>query len=129
MTRFRSPRALARNHGAAGIGTGGFFWERLTTAALIPLGAVLLLALLGMSESGLTLAEARGWLGHPVNAAIMIVFFTLAMINAYLCSRTLIEDYLHQPALNLLALIGLMVVTVVLGVTAVMAVLSTLFGG
>ena len=59
----------------------------------------------------------------------MIVFFTLAMINAYLCSRTLIEDYLHQPALNLLALIGLMVVTVVLGVTAVMAVLSTLFGG
>jgi len=50
------------------------------------------------------------------------------MINAYLCSRVLIEDYIHVPAQSLLALIGLLVVVVGLGSVAVVSVLRVMFG-
>jgi succinate dehydrogenase / fumarate reductase membrane anchor subunit len=128
MTQFRSPRALARGHGAAGTGTGAFFWERLTAAALIVLGAVLLVQLLCLSAGGVTLEEARAWLAASCTGGLMLLFFVIAMINAYLCSRVLIEDYIHVPGRSLLALIGLVVFTVGLGTAAVLAVLRVMFG-
>ncbi len=128
MAQFRSARSLARGHGAAGAGTGAFLWERLTAAALIALGAVLLVQLLCLSAGGVTLEEARAWLAAPFTGSLVLLFFVIAMINAYLCSRVLIEDYIHVPAQSLLALIGLVVLTVGLGATAVVAVLRVMFG-
>ena len=128
MSQFRSPRALARGHGASGAGTGAFFWERLTAAALIVLGAALLAQFVCLSAGGVSLEEARAWLAMPANGGLMLVFFLIAMINAYLCSRVLIEDYIHVPAQSLLALIGLLVVVVGLGSVAVVSVLRVMFG-
>jgi succinate dehydrogenase / fumarate reductase membrane anchor subunit len=128
MTQFRSPRALARGYGASGAGTGAFFWERLTAAALIGLGAVLLVQLVCLSAGGVSLDEARAWLAAPTTGGLMLVFFLIAMINAYLCSRVLIEDYIHVPAQSLLALIGLLVVAVGLGSVAAVSVLRVMFG-
>ena len=128
MTQFRSARSLARGHGAARAGTGAFFWERLTAAALIGLGAALLVALLCLSAGGVTLEEARAWLATPLTGGLVLLFFVVAMINTYLCSRVLIEDYVHAPALSLLALVGLLVLTVGLGAVAVVSVLRVMFG-
>lgn len=128
MTQFRSPRALARGYGASGAGTGAFFWERLTAAALIGLGAILLVQLVCLSAGGVSLGEARAWLAAPATGGLVLVFFMIGMINAYLCSRVLIEDYIHVPAQSLLALVGLVVLTVGLGATAVVAVLRVMFG-
>lgn len=128
MTQFRSARSLAHGAGAAGAGTGAFFWERLTAAALVVLGAVLLVQLLCLSAGGVTLVEARAWLAAPFSGGLLLLFFVIAMINAYLCSRVLIEDYVHVPVLNLLALVGLLVLTVGLGAVAVVSVLRVMFG-
>jgi succinate dehydrogenase / fumarate reductase membrane anchor subunit len=128
MTQFRSARSLAHGHGAARAGTGAFFWERLTAAALIVLGAALMVQLLCLSAGGATLEEARAWLAMPFTGGLVLLFFVIAMINAYLCSRVLIEDYVHVPALNLLALVGLLVLTVGLGAVALVSVLRVMFG-
>lgn len=128
MSQFRSPRALARGYGASGAGTGAFFWERLTAAALIVLGAVLLVHFVCLSTGGVALDEARAWLATPATGGLMLVFFLIALINAYLCSRVLIEDYIHVPAHSLLALIGLLVLVVGLGALAAVSVLRVMFG-
>lgn len=128
MTQFRSPRALARGHGAARAGTGAFFWERLTAAALIVLGAALLVQLVCLSAGGVTLDEARAWLAAPATGGLLLVFFLIAMINAYLCSRVLIEDYIHVPVQSLLALIGLLILLAGLGSVAAVSVLRVMFG-
>ena len=128
MTQFRSARSLAHGAGAAGAGTGAFFWERLTAAALIVLGAVLLVQLLCLSAGGVTLVEARAWVAAPLTGGLLLVFFLIAMINAYLCSRVLIEDYIHVPAQSLLALIGLLILLAGLGSVAAVSVLRVMFG-
>jgi succinate dehydrogenase / fumarate reductase, membrane anchor subunit len=128
MAQFRSPRALARGHGAAGSGTSAFFWERMTAAALVVLGAALLVQLLCLSAGGVSLQEARAWLAAPTSGSLVLVFFLLAMVNAYLCSRVVIEDYLHTVAHSLVALVGLLVLVVGLGALATVSVLRVMFG-
>lgn len=125
-TDFRSPRAVVRGYGAARAGTGAFLWERLTAAALLPLGLWLLLQLVMLSAGGVDLAEARAWLAQPLRAGLMLAFFLLAMCNAYLCGRALLEDYLHRPLHSLLALAALLLYTVGAGFAVTLAVLYTL---
>lgn len=128
MTQFRSPRALARGYGASGAGTGAFFWERLTAAALIVLGTLLLVQFVCLSAGGVPLDEARAWLAAPATGGLMLMFFLIAVVNAYLCGRVLIEDYVHLPAQSLLALIGLLIVVLGLGSVAAVSVLRVMFG-
>ncbi|MCG2635393.1 MAG: succinate dehydrogenase, hydrophobic membrane anchor protein [Gammaproteobacteria bacterium] len=127
MSGFSSPISRARNHGAAANGTREFLWERLTALALIPLGVVLFVELLGLTAGGVSLAEARAWLGAPVSGTLLILFFNLAMLNAYLCSRVLIEDYMHAPGLKLLVLTSLTGALVLLDVVVTMSVLQVMF--
>lgn len=127
MTQFRSARSLVRDHGPSGLGTGAFLWERLTALALIPMGMVLLLQIIGMSGDGIALEEARAWLGSPLNGPLVVLFFAVAMLHAYLGSRVLLEDYVHTPGLKLLTITGLTFGTVLLALVATMAVLHVLF--
>lgn len=127
MSDFRSPLSVARNHGSAGSGTGAFLWERLTALALIPLGLILLCRILGATTDGLTLLQAQEWIAAPVNGSLIILFFTIAMINTYLCARVVIEDYVHVPGIKFLALLGLMAATVIGGLVVFIATLYTMF--
>lgn len=127
MSQFRSPLALARNHGASGTGSGAFLWERLTSIVLIPLGLVLFFQLLAMGDHGITLPMARDWLQSPVNASLLVAFYLLTMVNGYLCSRKLLEDYLHVPGLKLAALLGLTAMVWLLGAVVVVAVFYVTF--
>ncbi len=127
MSEYRAPRALARNHGASGVGTGAFFAERVTALALIPMGIWLLLELIGLSRGGVSLAEARGWLSSPVIGGLMVVFLVTAMVHAYVCARVLLEDYVKPEELKLLAVVGVMGLVVLLGTVGVFSVLSVMF--
>ena len=127
MNVFRSPHAMAKNHGASGTGSGAFLWERLTSLVLIPLGLILFVQLMARVGSGFDLVTVRAWLGFPVNGALFITFYVLAMVNGYLCGRKMLEDYLHQPLLKLAALLGLSLATWVMGTAVVVSVFIIMF--
>ena len=127
MSGFRSAMSRARNHGAAGNGTSDFLSERLSALALIPLGLVLFVQLVCLSGGGISHAESLAWLGSPVTGALVILFFNLAMFNAYLCSRVLIEDYMHVAAVKFTALVSLTGGLIVLDLVATLSVLRVMF--
>jgi len=119
--------AAARNHGASGSGTDEFIQERFTALVLIVLGLVLGVKLLLLSAGGIGLQEARAWLGAPINAGLMLAFFSFGMVHAFICSKVLLEDYVHIPGLKLLLITGLAVLTIGAGVVAAIAILRSLF--
>ena len=121
--------AAARNHGAAGTGTSEFISERFTALALIVLGLVLGAKLIGLSAGGINLVEARGWLGNPLNAGLMLAFFILAMLHSFICSKVLLEDYIHIPGLKILLITLLATGTTGAAVVATISILRSLFLG
>jgi succinate dehydrogenase / fumarate reductase membrane anchor subunit len=121
--------SAARNHGSAGTGTDEFVQERFTALVLILLGIVLGVKLLVLSAGGIDLAEARSWLGSPVNAGLMLAFFYFGMVHAFICSKVLLEDYVHVHGLKLLLIAGVAVLTTSAGVVATVSVLTSLFMG
>lgn len=127
MSRFRSPLAIARNHGASGTGSGAFLWERLTTLLSIPLGLVLLFQLFNRVDQGMSLTLARDWLGSPLNGALLAAFYLIAMVNGYLCSRKMLEDYLHTTGIKLVALLGLTVGTWMMGLVVLVSIFYITF--
>ena len=119
--------AAARNHGSSGTGTGEFIQERFTALVLIVLGLVLGAKIIVLSAGGVDLGEARTWLGAPVNAGLMLAFFYFGMVHAFICSKVLLEDYVHIQGLKLILITGLAVLTISAGVVATVSILSSLF--
>jgi len=128
MNGFSSPIARARNHGSVGNGSQAFLWERLSALALIPVGLGLFLQLFALSAGGVDLAEARAWLGDPFSGGLTVLFFNLAMLNAYLCSRVMIEDYMHVAAVKFTALVAMVALLIILDLVVTMSVLTVMFG-
>ncbi len=127
MSQYRSAMALARNHGAAGTGTSEFVSERFSALVLILLGLVIGWQLLCLSSGGITLIEARAWLGYPLNAGLMLALFSFGMLHAYIASKVLLEDYVHIAGLKLLLIAGLALLVTGTFTAAAIAILRTLF--
>ena len=110
---------LGRVRGAGASHTGVEHWqvERLTALALIPLTLWFLLAVLGMLGADQPVIAA--WVGHPLNAALLIALVVLTFHHAQLGLQVVYEDYIHgglrtacilatKAAALLLALIGVL---------------------
>ncbi len=127
MSQFRSAMAMARNHGAAGRGTGEFIVERFTALGLILLGVVLGIQLLLLSSGGITLPEARAWIAAPFTAAALLLFVLLAALHAFVCSKVLLEDYVHIAGIKVLLLFLLAALTSAIAVVGTVSILRCLF--
>ncbi|MEL0083941.1 MAG: succinate dehydrogenase, hydrophobic membrane anchor protein [Gammaproteobacteria bacterium] len=127
MSRFRSAAGAARNHGAAGTGTEEFIRERFTALVLILLGLVLGAKLFLLSAGGINLAEARGWLGDPLNAGLVLAFVLFGMNHAFIAGKVLLEDYIHITGLKILLVTGHALLTTTLALVAIVAVMRALF--
>ncbi|MBV1961147.1 MAG: succinate dehydrogenase, hydrophobic membrane anchor protein [Immundisolibacteraceae bacterium] len=129
MSQFRSARSAARNHGSSGGGTGDFILERFTALGLMLLVLPLGLQLMMLSQGGITLEEARSWLGNPINSGLVVLFFLIGMLHTFIASKVLLEDYVHIPGIKVLMIFGLSVVTVVTAAIATVSSVYTLFIG
>ena len=98
---FRTPLKRAKGVGSAKSGTGHFLWQRITAIALLLAGVYLLGLLLGLG--GADYATARAVVANPVNATVLIVFLIAAFWHAKLGVQVVIEDYVHGPAMNIIA--------------------------
>ena len=123
----RSPLGRVRGLGSAKAGTGHFWVQRLTAIALVPLCLWFAVAVIGMS--GADYAAAKAWLGHPVNATLMLAAVLTGMWHAVLGVQVVIEDYVHAPAAKWTALIGTRLLGGFLAVYMTVSVLKVAVGG
>ncbi|MCD9031028.1 succinate dehydrogenase, hydrophobic membrane anchor protein [Luteimonas sp. Y-2-2-4F] len=95
---YRTPVKRAMGLGSGKSGTGHFWWQRVTAVALVPLVAWLIGTLLSLV--GADLETARATIARPWNAILFSVFSVALFWHAKLGLQVVIEDYVHQRALE-----------------------------
>ncbi|MEN1927969.1 succinate dehydrogenase, hydrophobic membrane anchor protein [Luteimonas sp. MJ250] len=109
---YRTPLSRARRLGSAKSGTGHFWWQRVTAVVL----ALLVPWLVGtlVSMVGADLARVYDVFSRPYNAILMALFVMALFWHAKLGLQVVIEDYVHNRAVEL-ALLVLNILLCVLG--------------
>jgi succinate dehydrogenase / fumarate reductase membrane anchor subunit len=100
---YRTPLARARRLGAAKSGTGHFWWQRVTAvvlALLVPWLVGLLVSLVGAD-----IGRVYEVFSRPYNAILMALFVVALFWHAKLGMQVVIEDYVHNRAVELTLLV------------------------
>jgi succinate dehydrogenase / fumarate reductase membrane anchor subunit len=95
----RTPMKIARGLGSAREGSQHFMVQRITAVALLGLGLWFVWIALEMLH--LDYAASRALIAQPWNALLMISFAIASFWHAQLGLQVVIEDYVHQRALEL----------------------------
>jgi succinate dehydrogenase / fumarate reductase membrane anchor subunit len=122
----RTPLGRVRGHGSARSGTAHFWWQRVTSVALIPLTIgvlVIIFSLLGRNHAAVVQI-----LGSPLVAIVMLMFIGTSAYHMKLGMQEIIEDYVHDEVPKLLLLMGNVFFSIVVGLAATYAVLKISFG-
>ena len=127
MTDFRTPLSRARGSGAAGHGGAHWVAERVSAIALIPLTLWMVYAALVISSTGYDGAIA--FLGHPINAVLVILVLAVSGWHMHAGARVIIEDYLHKIAGRSALLVLNLFVAVLATALAVFSILKAALGG
>jgi succinate dehydrogenase / fumarate reductase membrane anchor subunit len=122
----RSPIARVRGLGSAKEGVQHWWVQRLTAVALVPLTIWFVAGVVALS--GASHAEAVAWLGHPLNATLMILAVGLTFHHAQLGLQVVIEDYVHAEGAKLALLIAVKLVALALALAGILAVLRLALG-
>jgi succinate dehydrogenase / fumarate reductase membrane anchor subunit len=122
----RTPLGRVRHLGSAHNGTGHFWHQRLTSVAGIPLtiaAVVIIMSLLGRNHAAVVQI-----LGSTFVAIVMLLFIVNAVYHMWLGMQVIIEDYVHDEVWKLISLMGNTFFSIVVGFTAVYAILKLAFG-
>lgn len=91
-----NPLARARGHGSAKEGVRHWFAQRASAVFLIFL--VGWLGYAAFALAGADFAAARSFMGHPFNAALLILLVITVLYHGMLGLQVVVEDYVHHPA-------------------------------
>lgn len=123
----RSPLSRVLGSGSAKEGTDHWWMQRVTAVALLILGAWFLISLAGLESY--SRGDLYRWIGAPMNAVMLLLASITLAWHSLLGVQVIVEDYIHGPALKILALLSNKFVHVFLCVAAVLAVLKVALGG
>jgi succinate dehydrogenase / fumarate reductase, membrane anchor subunit len=115
----RTPLARVRYLGSAHAGTSDFFRQRLTALGMLLL--VLPVVVIVMMLTGRNHAAATQILGSPLVAIILVLFVIASCWHMKIGMQVVIEDYVHDEKLKLLAIIGNHFFTWVVALAAIYA--------
>ncbi|MDO5504856.1 MAG: succinate dehydrogenase, hydrophobic membrane anchor protein [Pseudoxanthomonas suwonensis] len=107
---YRTPLKNVRGLGSAKSGTGHFWWQRVSAAALALLSPWLiglLVALSGQEPEMIRAAIARPW-----NAVLLTLFCLALFWHLKQGMQVVIEDYIHDRTLGLASHIALILACV-----------------
>ena len=105
MSSLQTPLHKVRGMGASHTGTGQFWRERVTAAALAPLSLWFLYVMLGLA--GTSEVTALQFLAHPWNALLMAAFVSFSLYHAALGLQVVVDDYIHTAGAKLFLLLGI----------------------
>ena len=121
MSSAQSPLRRTRNLGASHSGTGHFWRERITAAALVPLSLWFLYAVLGLA--GTNVVTALRFLALPWNALLMAAFVLTALYHAALGLQVVIDDYVHAAGAKIALFLLVRFAVIATGSTCIFALL------
>lgn len=122
----RSPLGRVKGLGSAREGVGHWWAQRLTAIALVPLTVWFVASVVGLA--GADYETMRAWLGAPMVAGLVILFLVAGLHHGQLGLQVVIEDYVHHEGAKIAGLLAVKGLALVLGLSAVLAVLSVFFG-
>lgn len=96
---FQHPLAKVRGLGSAREGVAHWWAQRLTAILLVPLSIWFLWSVAPMVGAGYP--DARVFLAQPLNAFLLMAFVLTLLYHGMLGLQVVIEDYIHQRALEL----------------------------
>ena len=116
----RSDLSKAKGLGAAGNGTKTWWYQRLTSIALLPLIAWFVINVIRVSRDGYQ--EAALLIGSPINSVLLMILIVIGIYHSTLGMKEIIEDYIHCEKMKFILLLMLRFVsyfTMIFGVVAV----------
>ena len=123
----RSPLGHARGLGAAKTGVEHWWAQRLTALALVPLFVWFVVSVI--VNVGAPHGEALAWIGHPVNAVVLVLLLGGTFHHAQLGLQVVVEDYVQREWLKIAGLLVIKAAAIVLALATIFAVLWIAFGG
>jgi succinate dehydrogenase / fumarate reductase membrane anchor subunit len=122
-----TPLRRVRHFGAAHHGTAHFWRQRLTAAANLPLTIAFLI--LVATLIGRPYAEVVATLHSPFVALLLILMVVSISVHMRIGMQVIIEDYVHDEGLKIVALIANTFFAVAVAAVALFAILKLAFGG
>lgn len=122
----RTPLGRVRGLGSAKTGLHHWWAQRITAVALVPLSIWFVGVVIAMVNG--EYESARAWVSGPVVAAIWVAFLAAMFHHAQLGMQVVIEDYVHDEAVKLGAIIAMKLVFVIVALISIIAVLRIALG-
>ena len=122
----RTPLSKVRGLGSAREGTSHFWWQRVTSVALIFL--TLYAVWLAMRLIGADHRVVRAMLASPLHTVPLLLLIVAGIYHMWLGMRTIIEDYVHGEGRRLLWLMLNTAFAIVVGLLSALAALKLFLG-
>ena len=117
----RSPLGRVRGLGSAKSGVHHWWLQRVSSAALLPLTLWFVFSAAGLA--GATYAETVAWIGHPLNAVLLLALIGIAFQHTASGIQVIFEDYANQEWTRLAGILAVKALCVLLGLASALAVL------
>ncbi len=121
QTTLRTPLGRVRGSGSAKSGTHHWWMQRVTSLALLPLTIWFIASL--ATSAGMTHGEAAAWIGHPVNAVLLLALIGLTFHHTAAGLQVVLEDYAKPEWVKISAILAVKAICALLALAAALAVL------
>ncbi|MFM7066684.1 MAG: succinate dehydrogenase, hydrophobic membrane anchor protein [Gammaproteobacteria bacterium] len=123
----QSPLGRVLGKGSAKSGFHHWWVERVSAAALVPLGLWFAFSLAALPD--LSLDTVRSFAAVPGHAVLLALFAGTATYHSRLGLQVVVEDYVHAKGAKLVTLLLLNFIHAVLGAAMLLAVVRLSLGG
>jgi succinate dehydrogenase / fumarate reductase, membrane anchor subunit len=126
--KYRTPIANARGLGSAKDGVSHWVWQRLTALMIAPISLWFIFSMMQFSQDA-TSYQMIEWLRSPFNALFLILLVGAIFFHATLGLQVIIEDYVHNEARKIIALILNKIIFLIAGLISIMSIISMHYYG
>lgn len=123
----RSPLGRVLGLGSAKSGFHHWWGQRLSAAALAPLGLWFAFSLAGLP--GMDYGTVAAWIAAPLHAILLILLLLTLLYHSSLGLQVVIEDYVHRAGAKVVSLVLVRFAHAVLAVAGAWSILTLSVGG